>query len=77
MRRFVVGSVIMVAILTLSAMLVPMVAASRDGGGQTSSPALPPLGQAAESSDKTPYIGVAIVTPDGGPGDGVGRGRRR
>ncbi len=52
----------MIAILTLSALLVPMVAANRDVGAQTSSQGAAPAGQAAEDQDKTPFIGVMIVT---------------
>ena len=56
------GGILMIAILTLSALLVPMVAANRDGGAQTSPPSAAPQGQAAEDQDKTPFIGVSIVT---------------
>ena len=56
------GGILVIAILTLSALLVPMVAANRDVGAQTSSQGAAPAGQAAEDQDKTPFIGVLIVT---------------
>ena len=62
MRRVIAGGILMIAILTLSALLVPMVAANRDVGAQTSSQGAAPAGQAAEDQDKTPFIGVMIVT---------------
>ena len=62
MRRVIAGGILMVAILTLSALLVPMVAANRDVGAQTSSRGAAPAGQAVEDQDKTPFIGVMIVT---------------
>ena len=62
MRRVIAGGILMIAILTLSALLVPMVAANRDVGAQTSSQGAAPAGQAAEDQDKTPFIGVLIVT---------------
>ena len=62
MRRVIAGGILMVAILTLSAFLVPMVAANRDVGARTSSQGAAPAGQAAEDQDKTPFIGVMIVT---------------
>ena len=66
------GGILMIAILTLSALLVPMVAANRDGGAQTSSQGAAPAGQATEDQDKTPFIGVLIVTLSAGEASTVG-----
>ena len=66
MRRVIAGGILMIAVLTLSALLVPMVAANRDVGAQTSSRGAAPAGQAAKDQDKTPFIGVMIVTLSAG-----------